>query len=409
MEKMNDPFANALEQLAEVNALIKLDEGIYEQLKEPKRFLRVAIPVKMDNGKTRVFIGYRSQFNDARGPFKGGIRFHPGVNESEVKALSAWMTWKTAAVNLPLGGGKGGVIVNPKELSETELEALSRGYIKALYNVLGPTIDVPAPDVYTNGQIMAWMLDEYESIVGHHAPGVITGKPLSSGGSAGRGEATAQGGVYVLEEAVIKLGLGKDAKVAIQGLGNAGGTMAKLLARQGYKIVAVSDSQAAIYNGDGFEVEALLKHKAEGKNLAEFGGQVVENILAVEADILIPAALENSITAENVDLIKAKLIVELANGPITPEADKVLAQKNILVIPDILANAGGVAVSYFEQVQNAYNYYWTEEEVAEKLKKLMKDSFNQAWAKKEQYQATMRMGVYALAVGRVAEAMKFRG
>ncbi len=404
---MNDAYSNAMEQLKEVKELIGLDDNVYEQLKEPKRLTRVAIPVKMDNGQTKVFIGYRSQFNDARGPFKGGIRFHPGVSESEVKALSAWMTWKTATVNLPLGGGKGGVIVDPKQLSVGELERLSRGYIKALYNVLGPTVDVPAPDVYTTPQIMAWMLDEYESIVGHHAPGVITGKPLSLGGSAGRGESTALGGVFVLEEAIAKIGLTKNASVAIQGLGNAGGTMAKLLAKAGFKVVAVSDSQGAIYKAEGLDVPAVLAHKAKGGKLSELGG-AIDDALAVEADILIPAALENSITADNVGVIKAKMILELANGPITPEADKILAGKNILVVPDILANAGGVAVSYFEQVQNAYNYYWTETEVNDKLKQLMTDSFNQAWAKKEQYQTTMRLGTYALAVGRVAEAMKAR-
>ncbi len=406
----NDPFQNALTQLAEVKDLIKLDEGVYEQLKEPKRLVRVAIPVTMDNGSVRVFIGYRSQFNDARGPFKGGIRFHPGVNESEVKALSAWMTWKCAVVNLPLGGGKGGIVVDPRTLSAGELERLSRGYIRAIYKFLGPDLDVPAPDVYTNGQIMSWMLDEYETIIGHHTPGVITGKPLALGGSQGRGYSTAQGGVYVLEEAMKKVGLGKEAKIAIQGFGNAGSFKAKLLFKDGYKIVAVSDSSGAIYNESGLDIEALGKHKAEGKSVTEFvGGQKIADIFAVEADILVPAALENSITVDNVNNIKAKLIVELANGPITPEADKILAEKNILVVPDILANAGGVAVSYFEQVQNAYNYYWSEEEVLDKLKIIMTKAFDEAWEKKEKYQTTLRMGAYALAVGRVATAMKDRG
>lgn len=405
----NDPFSNALAQLAEVNSLIKLDEGIYEQLKEPKRLMRVAIPVTMDNGVVKVFIGYRSQFNDARGPFKGGIRFHPGVNESEVKALSAWMTWKCAVVNLPLGGGKGGIIVDPRQLSAGELERLSRGYIRAIYKWLGADIDVPAPDVYTNGQIMSWMLDEYETIVGRHVPGMITGKPISLGGSEGRGFSTAQGGVYVLEEAMKKLGLDKSAKIAIQGFGNAGSFKAKLLFKDGYKIVATSDSQGAIYNSAGLDIEALDKHKAGGASVSTFaGGQKIDNIFAVEADILVPAALENSITIDNVDLIKAKLIVELANGPITPEADKVLAQKNILVVPDILANAGGVAVSYFEQVQNAYNYYWSEAEVLAKLKIMMTKAFDEAWEQKVKHNTTLRMGAYALAVGRVAEAMKYR-
>lgn len=404
----NDPFQNAMEQLAQVKDLIKLDEAVYKKLQEPKRWLEADIVIVMDNGQTKTFKAYRSQFNDARGPFKGGIRFHPGVNASEVKALSTWMTWKTAVVNLPLGGGKGGVIVDPKVLSARELEALSRGYIRAFYKFLGPTIDVPAPDVYTTPQIMAWMLDEYEKLVGYHAPGMITGKPLSLGGSAGRGEATARGGVYVLTEALAKVGLDKNARVAIQGLGNAGGTMAKLLAAEGYKIVAVSDSGGAIYKEGGLDVLAVLAHKAKGGQLAELGG-AIDDILSVDTDILIPAALENSITIDNVNNIKAKLILELANGPITPEADKVLAEKNILVVPDILANAGGVAVSYFEQVQNVSNYYWSETEVNDKLKKLMVDSFNQAWEQKAKYQTTMRLGTYTLAVGRVAQAMKDRG
>jgi glutamate dehydrogenase/leucine dehydrogenase len=406
----NEPFQNALEQLAQVKDLIKLDEAVYKKLQEPKRLLEEDITITMDNGESKTFKAYRSQFNDARGPFKGGIRFHPGVSVSEVKALSAWMTWKTAVVNLPLGGGKGGVIVDPKILSARELEALSRAYIRAFYKFLGPTIDVPAPDVYTTPQIMAWMLDEYEKLVGYHAPGMITGKPLSVGGSRGRGYSTAQGGVYVLEEAMKKLSLGQDAKIAIQGFGNAGSFMAKLLFKDGYKIVAVSDSGGAVYNEAGLDVEAIDKHKATGKSVAEFsGGQKVDDIFSVEADILVPAALENSITVDNVNAIKAKLIVELANGPITPEADKILAAKNILVVPDILANAGGVAVSYFEQVQNAYNYYWSEAEVLEKLKIIMTTAFNEVWEQKDKYQTTMRMGAYALAVGRVAEAMKDRG
>jgi len=310
---------------------------------------------------------------------------------------------------LPLGGGKGGIIVDPRQLSASELERLSRGYIRAIYKFLGADIDVPAPDVYTNGQIMSWMLDEYETIVGRHTPGMITGKPISLGGSEGRGFSTAQGGVYVLEEAMKKLGLDKNARIAIQGFGNAGSFKAKLLFKDGYKIVATSDSQGAIYNSAGLDIEALDKHKASGASVSTFaGGQKIDNIFAVEADILVPAALENSITIDNVDLIKAKLIVELANGPITPEADKVLATKNILVVPDILANAGGVAVSYFEQVQNAYNYYWSEEEVLAKLKVMMTKAFDEAWEQKVKYNTTLRMGAYALAVGRVAEAMKYR-
>jgi len=405
----HDPFANVLAQLDEVRPLVKADEGVWAQLQEPRRVIRVAIPVKMDNGRTRVFIGWRSQFNDARGPFKGGIRFHPAVNESEVKALSAWMTWKTAAVNLPLGGGKGGVIVDPKILSARELEALSRGYVRVLFRELGPTLDVPAPDVYTNSQIMAWMLDEYEVLAGQHAPGMITGKPLSLGGSLARAEATAQGGAYVLSEATKKIGLSGLATVAIQGLGNAGGTMARLLEEDGYRVVAVSDSSGAIYDPRGLKVSEVLAHKAAGKPLVDYPAQRIDNIFSIEADILIPAALENAITPDNVGLIKAKLILELANGPITPEADRELVKQGILVIPDILANAGGVAVSYFEQAQNADNYYWSESEVKEKLRQLLVASFDEAWIKKERLGVSLRLAVLALAVGRVAEAMQARG
>jgi len=404
-----DAFDNAMKQLAEVKEIIKLDEDTYTQLQAPQKFLEVNIPVKMDNGKIKMFKGYRSQFNNARGPYKGGIRFHPDVNESEVRALSAWMTWKTAVANIPLGGGKGGVIVNPKELSEGELERLSRGYIDGIYKLIGAKVDVPAPDVYTNPKIMAWMLDEYEKLVGHHEPGVITGKPLELGGSQGRSYSTAQGAVHILNEAIKKIGLTNTATIAIQGFGNAGGYMARLLSKQGFKIVAMSDSGGAIYNPEGLDIEALSAHKDATKTVAGFpGAQAIDDILKQEVDILIPAALENVITAENANEINAKLIIELANGPVTPEADKILASKNILIIPDILSNAGGVVVSYFEQVQNAYNYYWPEFAVLDRLEKVMVDAFNQSWDSKEKYKVSMRMGCYALAVQRVADAMKAR-
>lgn len=392
--------------------LVKLDENIYEQLKRPQKFLEVSIPVKMDDGRIRVFAGYRSQYNDARGPFKGGIRFHPDVNESEVKALSAWMTWKTAVVDIPLGGGKGGVIVNPKELSAGELERLSRGYIRAIHKLIGPETDVPAPDVYTDPRIMGWMMDEYERLAGRHQPGVITGKPLSIGGSAARGYSTAMGAVYILEEAVKKTGLDRGATVAIQGFGNAGNFMAKLLQDRGYKVAVLSDSKGTICNYMGLDVLDVENHKKTTGSVAGYAGatdQGERHCLEHEVDILIPAALENSITADNVEFVNTRLIVELANGPITPEADEILRKKNVLVVPDILANAGGVAVSYFEQVQNAYGYYWTEAEVLAKLEALMCSAFVQAWKEKEAYQTTMRMGAYALAVKRVAQAMKDRG
>lgn len=410
LKNMNDAFKNVLTQLAEVKELINFDDNAYRVLSEPTRVVRVAIPVKMDNGTTQVFIGYRSQFNDALGPFKGGIRFHPDVNESEVKALSAWMTWKTALLGLPLGGGKGGIIVDVKKLSSGELERLSRGYMRALYKNFGPEIDVPAPDVYTTPQIMAWMLDEYEVIVGKHQPGMITGKPLSVGGSAGRGPATGRGGAITLKLAAEKLGLPIGSSVAIQGFGNVGAEMAVAVRDLGYKVVAVSDSKSAIYNASGFDVDALLKHKVDTGAVANFpGSSVVENVLAVDCDILVPAALENSITDTNYNVIKAKLIVEMANGPITPEADKLLAEKNIVIVPDILANAAGVTVSYLEQVQNASNYYWSEAEVVEKMTTLMTIAFNNAWSLKEKLNTNFRSACQAVAVERVITAMKSRG
>jgi glutamate dehydrogenase/leucine dehydrogenase len=409
MQKI-DTFSNALKQLAQVKQIINLDEDTYAQLQAPDKFLEVSIPVKMDDGHIKVFKGYRSQFNDARGPYKGGIRFHPDVNESEVRALSAWMTWKTAVVNIPLGGGKGGIIVNPKELSQGELERLSRGYIDAIYKLIGPKVDVPAPDVYTTPQIMAWMLDEYEKLVGHKDPSVITGKPLELGGSQGRSYSTAQGAVHVLTEAIKKAQLDNNASIAIQGFGNAGQHMAKILFRQGFKIVALSDSGGAIYNVSGLDVEAVVQHKNINKTVVGFAGaEAIGDILTQTVDILIPSALESVITAENANEVKAKLVIELANGPITPEADNILESKNILVIPDILSNAGGVVVSYFEQVQNAYNYYWPEFAVLDRLEKVMVNAFNQAWNEKEKYNISMRMGCYALAVQRVADAMKARG
>lgn len=408
MQEQHDAYANVLAQLTDLQAVLKLDSNAFALLQEPKRVVRVAIPVKLDNGNVKVFIGYRSQFNDALGPFKGGIRFHPDVNESEVKALSAWMTWKTALLGLPLGGGKGGIIVDTKTLSVGELERLSRGYIRALSKNFGPEIDVPAPDVYTTPQIMAWMLDEYELIVGQHQPGTITGKPLAIGGSAGRGPATGRGGALIMKLAAEKMNLAVGSSVAIQGFGNVGAEFALAAVAFGFKIVAVSDSRDAIYNAAGFDVPALMKYKNETGGVKDFpGSSVCADVLAVEADILVPAALENSITAQNFGVIKAKLIVEMANGPITPEADKLLVDK--VIVPDILANAAGVLVSYLEQVQNASNYYWSEEEVVNKMNLLMTDAFATAWSKMEELKSSFRLAGQAVAVQRVVEAMKARG
>src|SRR3989344_2893658 len=406
-------FTNALAQLEKAAKILNLPVSIHDQLKQPQRLLTVSVPVKMDDGLLKVFTAYSSQYNNARGPFKGGIRYHWNVTEDEVKALSFWMTMKCATVGIPLGGGKGGVIVNPKELSKGELERLSRGYIQSIYKYLGPTEDVPAQDVYTTPEIMGWMLDEYEKLVGSHAPGMITGKPLSIGGSSGRGFSTAQGGVYVLEEAMNKLGKKREeTTVAIQGFGNAGSFMAKILNDLGYKVVAVSDSRGGIKSETKLDIQALSKFKEETGGVNSFPGTESvsnEDLLGLEVDVLIPAALENQITAANADRIKAKVVAELANGPTTPEADDILFRNGVLLIPDILTNAGGVTVSYFEQVQNAYNYYWSEEEVLTKLKKIMVDSFQAIWERKEKYQIDLRTAAFVLAVDRVASAMKDRG
>jgi len=413
MPNKRNVFGSAQDQIRKIAQLVKLEPEILNQLLEPQRILEVNMPVKMDDGEVRLFRGYRSQFNDARGPYKGGVRFHPGVTKEEVKALSAWMTWKTAVVNIPLGGGKGGIIVDPKELSDRELEVLSRGYIQAIWKFIGADIDVPAPDVNTDPRIMGWMLDEYEKIVGHHSPGVITGKPLSTGGSQARSYSTAQGGFFALGAAARKIGLQPGATVSVQGFGNAGYNMAKILEQAGYRIVSVSDSKGTATDcKNGLAVEALMKYKKETGTVANYPGAQGSqelNCFEQEADILIPAALENSIHKDNAEAIKAKLIVELANGPITAEADEILNKKGVLIVPDILANAGGVAVSYFEQVQNAYGYYWTEAEVLAKLENLMRAAFDDVWMKKESYKTDMRTGAYILAIERVAEAMRSRG
>jgi glutamate dehydrogenase/leucine dehydrogenase len=411
MSENQSAFKNAMTQLKAAADVLKLDAGIFAELSAPKRLLTVSIPVKMDNGTTKVFTAYRSQYNNARGPFKGGIRYHWNVSEDEVKALSFWMTMKCSAVGLPLGGGKGGIIVNPKELSLGELERLSRGYIQQIYKYLGPDQDIPAPDVYTNSQIMAWMLDEYEKLTGHHAPGMITGKPLSLGGSAGRSFATAQGGVYVLEETMKKLGRKpSETTVAIQGFGNAGSYMAKILHKLGYKIIAVSDSKGGVLNRAGIDPSEAEKIKEEKGGLSGIGDALSnEALLELDVDVLVPAALENQITGANAANVKAKVIIELANGPTTPEADQILDKNGVLVMPDILCNAGGVTVSYFEQVQNAANYYWTESEVLQKLEHIMVSAFAAIWATKEKYSISPRKAAFVVAVDRVAQAMKDRG
>jgi len=412
-EELN-PFKIAQEQLDRAAKIMKLDPAVHQILREPMRVLEVTIPVKMDDGSVKVFKGFRVQYNDARGPTKGGIRFHPQETLDTVKALAAWMTWKTSVVDLPYGGAKGGVICNPKEMSEGELERLSRGYIRAIGRFIGPERDIPAPDVYTNPQIMAWMMDEYSKIVGYNAPGVITGKPIEIGGSLGRGDATAKGGMYVLREAAKKIKLDlKKATVAIQGYGNAGQFAHKLVTEMfGSKVVAVSDSKGGIYSENGLDYEKVLAHKEKTGSVINFPGAkniTNEELLELNVDVLIPAALENQITGKNANNIKAKIVLELANGPTTPEADEILYKKGILDIPDFLANAGGVTVSYFEWVQNINGYYWTAEEVYQKLDQKMTKAFWDVMETMEKYKVDPRTAAYIVAVDRVAKAVKIRG
>lgn len=404
-DKMN-PFENYLNTLEKANEKLKLNSNVLEVLKKPKRIVEVNIPVKMDKGQIRVFTGYRVQFNDSRGPFKGGIRFHPEVNIDEVKALAAWMALKGAVVDIPMGGGKGGVIVNPKELSENELQRLSRGYFRAIHELVGPHKDVPAPDVYTNSKIMSWMLDEYESIYGR-SPGAITGKPVELGGSLGRDKATAQGGYFVLKEAMDIFGLGLNSKIAVQGMGNAGYTLASLAKEDGFKVVAVSDSKGGIFDENGLDVALVMAHKQKTGSVIGYKGAkeiTNEELLELEVDVLVPAALENVITEKNATNVKAKIVLELANGPTTSEADKILYKNDIFVIPDILANAGGVTVSYFEWAQNLQGYYWSLEEVNAKLKEKMVSAFKGVYNNYKTHKVNMRTAAYILAVGKIAEA-----
>ncbi|MEN6415614.1 MAG: Glu/Leu/Phe/Val dehydrogenase [Armatimonadota bacterium] len=409
-----NPFEIAQAQLDTAAAKLGLDPAVHAVLREPLRELHVSLPVKMDDGSVKVFKGFRVQYNDARGPNKGGIRFHPDETIETVKALAAWMTWKTAVVDIPLGGGKGGVICNPKEMSDGELERLSRAYIQQVGRIIGPDKDVPAPDVYTTPQIMAWMMDEFSKITGYNSPGVITGKPLSIGGSEGRGDATARGGAYCTREAAKHLNIDlTKATVAIQGFGNAGQFAATLFASLlGSKIVAVSDTKGGIYSENGIDPEAIVKHKLSTGSVVGFPGtRPISNvdILELAVDVLVPAALENVITEDNAANIKAKIVCELANGPTTPEADAILYKNDVFVIPDFLANAGGVTVSYYEWVQNVTNFYWEEDDVYAKLDKKMTKAFNDVLVMSLDYKVDMRIAAYMVSVQRVAEAMKLRG
>jgi len=408
-----NPFDNALKQLAIAAETLKLDPGIHEILKHPKRVLQGAIPVRMDPGAIHVFTGYRVQYQDARGPYKGGIRYHPDVSLDEVKALAAWMTWKCAVLDIPYGGAKGGVICNPKEMSRGEKERLTRRYTSMIFDFIGPYRDVPAPDVYTDAQTMAWIMDTYSQLKGYLVPEVVTGKPVSTGGSEGRATATSRGVVMCLRESAKQLELPlKSARVVIQGFGNAGSNAALFLQELGCKVIAVSDSRGAIYSAKGLDALRLNKHKDATGSVAGFDGSErisSEDLFRLECEILIPAALENAITRHNARDIKAKLIAEAANGPTTTEADRILEENNVFVIPDILANAGGVTVSYLEWVQNLNRQHWTEDEVFAKLEMKMVKAFRDVYRTAQDLGASMRVGALTLGVGRVAEALQTLG
>ena len=401
-------------QITFKEALDKLgySKEMYELLKEPLRMLTVRIPVKMDNGSTKIFTGYRAQHNDAVGPTKGGVRFHPEVDENEVKSLSMWMSLKCGIVDLPYGGGKGGIICDPRSMSMGEIERLSRGYVRAISQIVGPTKDIPAPDVYTNAQIMAWMMDEYSRIREHDSPGFITGKPLVLGGSAGRDKATAQGVVICIEEAAKKRGISiEGARVVVQGFGNAGSFLAKFMHDMGAKVVGISDAGGALHDPNGLDIDYLLDRRDSFGMVTNLFKNTITNqeLLELECDILVPAAISNQITASNAHNIKASIIVEAANGPTTLEATKILTERGILLVPDVLASSGGVTVSYFEWVQNNQGYYWSEEEVNDKLRKNLVQAFNNVYNAAEQRKVNMRLAAYMVGIRRMAEASHFRG
>jgi glutamate dehydrogenase (NAD(P)+) len=411
-EELN-PFKIAQAQFEMAADYLNLDESMRQVLKNTKRQLIVSIPVKMDGGETHVFEGYRVQHNIARGPAKGGIRFHPNVSLDEVKALASWMTWKCATVGIPYGG-KGGVICDPKSMSKGELERLTRRYAFEIAPIIGPDRDIPAPDVYTDEQTMAWIMDTISMVRGHTELGVVTGKPVALGGSQGRGEATARGCLYAVREACKVRGISlRDARVAIHGFGNAGANFARLVsAEDGARVVAIADSRAGVANENGIGVQSALRHKAETgtvEGLANSTPIARDEVLEVDCDILLPAALENSITLENVGRVRASIIAELANGHVTPGSDRVLFDRGVFMIPDILANAGGVTVSYYEWVQDMYSYFWTEDRVRDTLEQTMKTAFAGVYATAERYRTDMRTGAYVLAIGRVSEATRLRG
>ncbi len=414
MPEALNPFEIAQRQLDEAAELLGLDEATHQLLRWPRREVRVTIPLRMDDGDVRVFHGYRVQYNDARGPTKGGLRWHPDETLDTVRAMAAWMTWKTAVVDIPLGGGNGGITCNPKELSVTERERLARGYVRALYRLIDEDTDVMAPDVYTDAQVMAWMMDEYSILRGHNVPGIITGKPVTLGGSAGRPDAAARGGVYTVREAARVLNIElKGATAAIQGYGHVGRALHRLAEEMlGMKVVALSDSQGGVYSTDGIPYEDGSAWKRKTGSVVDMPfTQPISNAQLLELDVtvLFPAALENVITASNAGNVRARIVAELANGPTTPEADVVLHQNGVYVIPDILCNAGGVTVSYFEQVQNAYNFYWELDEVYQRLDARMTAAFQKVHQMAVRRGVHNRLAAYLVAVQRVAEACKLRG
>lgn len=408
-----NPFRIAMRQFDTAAEKLKLDMGLREVLRTPRRALSVSLPIKMDDGSVKVFAGFRVQHNNARGPCKGGIRYHPNVTFDEVQALASWMTWKCATVNIPFGGAKGGIICDPKQLSRNELERLTRRFAYEISDFIGPDRDIPAPDVYTDAQVMAWIYDTYSMTRGHVVPGVVTGKPTFLGGSLGRHEATARGCVFVTRSAceVLKIDH-KRATAAIQGFGNAGSIAAELLSKIGMKVVAVSDSKGGIRDPKGLDIAKVVAHKNKTGSVVGFSGAkpiASDAVLELECDVLIPAALENQITVDNADRIKARIVAEAANGPTTPAADAILHKKRVLVIPDILANAGGVTVSYFEWVQDLQELFWDVDEVHRKLDKIMGKAFTDVYECARKYRVDMRTGAYIVAIDRVANATQSRG
>ncbi|MGS2779629.1 Glu/Leu/Phe/Val family dehydrogenase [Robertmurraya sp. GLU-23] len=418
-QKLDNNNTEVVDLLKSTQLLIKeaiqklmYNDDMYELLKEPLRNFTVRIPVRMDDGSIKVFTGFRSQHNDSVGPTKGGVRFHPEVNEQEVKALSIWMSLKCGIANLPYGGGKGGIICDPRNMSFREIERLSRGYVRAISQIVGPTKDIPAPDVFTNSQIMAWMMDEYSRLREFDSPGFITGKPIVLGGSQGRETATARGVTICIEEATKKKGIDlQGAKIIIQGFGNAGSFLAQFMENKGAKVIGISDAYGALYNPEGLDINYLLEKRDSFGTVTNLFTNVITNqeLLEKDCDILVPAAISNQITSQNAHHIKAPIVVEAANGPTSLEATKILDKRGILIVPDILASAGGVVVSYFEWVQNNQGYYWAEEEIAEKLQKVMVNSFETIYQTSQAYKVDMRLAAFMVGIKKMAEASRFRG